>query len=127
MRCGGEEGVEPVEAHALQEVWLLRRQRRLDSVRQLQEVQRAMVELLQLRNGPVVRQEAVDIALRLEAAGHQLSVAPDPKRVALGDMNGVLTVTNGSRLSAEDRQAIARERLMLLAIIGYCQEGHEPR
>lgn len=72
--------------------------------------------MLQLRSGPIVRQDAVDLALRLEAAGHSLSVA-----------NGVLTVTNGSKLSAEDRTAIGAMRLMLLAVIGYCQEGHEPR
>lgn len=69
-----------------------------------------------MRDGPIVRQDAVDLALRLEQQGHGLCVA-----------NGVLTVTNGSKLSAEDRQAIARERLMLLGLIGYCQEGHEPR
>lgn len=86
-----------------------------------------MSALLQLIDGPIVRQEAVDLALRLEAAGHQLSVAPDPKRVALGDHCGVLTVTNGSKLSAEDRQAIAALRLHLLGLIAYCQEGHEPR
>lgn len=74
------------------------------------------LRLLQLRDGPIVRQDAVDLALRLEQQGHGLCVA-----------NGVLTVTNGSKLSAEDRQAIARERLMLLGLIGYCQEGHEPR
>lgn len=75
-----------------------------------------MTALLQLRDGPIVRQDAVDLALRLEAAGHGLSVA-----------NGVLTVTNGSKLSAEDRAAISALRLALVGLIGYCQEGHEPR
>lgn len=72
--------------------------------------------MLQLRDGPIVRKDAIDLACRLESAGHGLSVA-----------DGVLTVTNGSRLSAEDRASIAALRAHVVAVVAYAQEGHEPR
>jgi hypothetical protein len=67
---------------------------------------------LQLRDGPIVRETAVSLALSLEARGHVMTAHDDK-----------LTVSEGSRLTAEDRAAIARERLHLLAIVVYCAEG----
>lgn len=72
--------------------------------------------VIQLRDGPIVREDAVRLALKLEEACHVLSAA-----------NGVLTVTNGSALSDEDRQAIGACKAHLLALVGYCKEGHEAR
>lgn len=74
------------------------------------------MSLIQLRDGPLVRESAVQLALDLEARGH-----------AMQSKDGKLTVTDGSRLTADDRAAITRDRLHLLAVVGYCQEGHEPR
>lgn len=72
--------------------------------------------LLQLRDGPLVRESAVLLALDLEARGHALQ-SKDEK----------LTVTEASKLTAHDRAAIKENRLHLLALVAYCQEGHEPR
>lgn len=70
-----------------------------------------MVALLQLRDGPFVRESALHLAWSLEARGHGMQAK-----------DGKLTVTDGSRLTVEDRAAITRERLHLLAVMGYCQE-----
>jgi hypothetical protein len=67
---------------------------------------------LQLRDGPIVRDTAVALAISLEARNHALTAHDDK-----------LTVSEGSRLTAEDRAAIARERLHLLAICAYIAEG----
>jgi len=72
--------------------------------------------VIQLRDGPLIREDALLLALRLEDAGHAMTVA-----------NGVLTVTNGSKLSAEDRSAIGACKAHLMALIAYGQEGHEAR
>lgn len=75
-----------------------------------------MSNSLQLRDGPLVRESAVLLALSLESRGHALQ-SKDEK----------LTVTEASKLTATDRAAIKENRLHLLALVAYCQEGHEPR
>jgi len=70
---------------------------------------------IQLRDGPLIAEDALLLALKLEAAGH-----------ALSQRDGKLVVTEGSRLTAVDREAIARQRLHLLAFVAYCEEGHQP-
>ena len=72
--------------------------------------------MIQLLDGPIVRDEAVALACELEARGHALSVKDDR-----------LVVTDGSTLTAADRAAIQAERLHLMAICAYVQEGHEPK
>ena len=74
----------------------------------------AVVSVTELRDGPIVRDDAVALALSLEARGHTLTTK-----------DGVLTVSDGSKLTAEDRAAIARVRLHLMAIVGY--DGPVPR
>jgi hypothetical protein len=71
-----------------------------------------LISSLQLRDGPIVREAAVLLALSLEDRGHVMTAHDDK-----------LTVSDGSRLTVEDRAAIARERLHLLAICAYCAEG----
>ena len=66
------------------------------------------MNLLQLRNGPLVREDALLLALALEAAGHEMRVT-----------NGVLTVTNGSALTPEQRQQISAVKFHLMAIAAY--------
>lgn len=75
-----------------------------------------MVALLSMRDGPVIREDAILLGLRLEAEGYTLSTK-----------DGGLTVTPGSRLSAADRQAIGACKQHLLAFLAYGQEGHAPR
>lgn len=74
------------------------------------------VALWPLRDGPFVHEATVLLALSLEERGHAMSVK-----------DGKLIVGDGSRLTADDSSAITRERLHMLALVGYCQEGHEPR
>lgn len=66
------------------------------------------MNLIQLRDGPLVREDAVRLALELEEAGHALTVS-----------ESVLTVTQGSTLTAEQRAHIATLRFHLMALAGY--------
>lgn len=63
-----------------------------------------------------VSRAALELAWSLEARGHVMSAK-----------DGNLHVTNGTALTVDDRAAIRAQRLQLLGILGYCQEGHEPR
>lgn len=72
------------------------------------------MNMIQLRNGPLVREDAVLLALNLEDAGHTLTAK-----------QGKLLVSEGSRLSEGVRRAIQAVRLHLLAIAAY--EPPEPR
>lgn len=65
-------------------------------------------DLVSLRGGPIVTADAIALALALEARGHGMTAA-----------NGALRVSNGSALSADDRAAITRQRMHLLAIAAY--------
>ena len=67
-----------------------------------------MANIITLRNGLLVTERAVTLALRLEDAGHTLTAR-----------EGTLLVGNGSTLTAEERAAIAADRWHLLAIAGH--------
>lgn len=73
-------------------------------------------EFLALHDGPTLPVSAINLALGLEALGHTLGVS-----------DGKLVVSDGSKLTTEDRAAIKQWRLHLMALVVYCQEGHEPR
>jgi hypothetical protein len=66
----------------------------------------------ELRGGLIVADAAIALAIRLEAAGHRLSVA-----------EGKLVVSDGTRLIAEDRAAIPALRWHLMAIAEYRTEA----
>jgi hypothetical protein len=57
--------------------------------------------------GLILADAALALGLRLEHAGHMLTVA-----------DGLLHITNGAQLTAEDRAQIAKWRWQLLAIVG---------
>ena len=63
---------------------------------------------MELRGGLHVSDEAIVLACALEANGHALTV-----------MEGKLVVSHGATLSPEDRAAITRHRLHLMAIAAY--------
>lgn len=65
-----------------------------------------------LKNGPIVKKTLVALAISLEARGHVMTAA-----------NGRLSVTNGSKLTAEDRAAIAANKSELIEIVRYCASG----
>ena len=67
--------------------------------------------LTELRGGLTVRTEAIALIIALEARHHRLTAT-----------DGVLTVTNGSALTASDRAAIRAEKAHLLALASYCAE-----
>lgn len=62
---------------------------------------------MMLRSGLIIADAAIALALRLEHAGHVLTVT-----------NGELRVTQPPALTDEDRAAIRRYRFHLLAIVG---------
>lgn len=70
---------------------------------------------LALRAGPALPTDAIWVAIGLEMRGHVLSVA-----------DGKLVVSEGSKLTAEDRAEIKQWRRHLMALLDYCREGHEP-
>ncbi len=72
------------------------------------------MNILELRGGLVLREDAVLLALSLEELGH---------RIATSD--GKLTVTNGAALSPELREQIKDCRLHLMAVASYSPP--EPR
>lgn len=63
---------------------------------------------IQLRNGPLVDEAAIRLALQLEDAGHRMATT-----------DGKLTVTNGAALSPETRQQIKALRRHLMALVAY--------
>lgn len=65
-----------------------------------------------LRNGPDIRDSAIALACDLEARHFHVTAA-----------NGALSVSPASRLTAEDRAAIMREKQFLISIVEYCQSG----
>lgn len=67
-----------------------------------------MVALIQLRDGPLITEAALALALALEAEGHRMSA-----------LDGKLLVSDGSTLNAAQTAAIRANRLHLLAIAAY--------
>ncbi len=67
-----------------------------------------MTDLTALRGGLIVQTDAVLLALALEAQGHALTVK-----------DGALLVSNGSTLSAADRDSIRRLKRHLMACACY--------
>lgn len=63
---------------------------------------------MELKGGLIVNDDAVALALQLEADGHVLSVK-----------DGKLIVSNGATLTDAQKAAIRQHRLQLLGIIGY--------
>jgi len=66
------------------------------------------VKVTELKGGLFVSNEAIALGISLEAAGHVLNVR-----------DGALLVTNGSGLSAEQRQQITAWKRHLVAIAAY--------
>lgn len=66
------------------------------------------VSVTELRGGMFVGTEAILLAIDLEARGHVLT-----------SKDGALLVTDGSRLTAEDRAGITRLKRHLLAVAAY--------
>lgn len=64
--------------------------------------------MCELRGGAIVHDDAIRLAVDLEACGHVMT-----------EKDGKLVVSNGSTLTAADRAAITRWRWHLLAIAGY--------
>jgi len=75
-----------------------------------------MVNMLQLRDGPILREDAVLLALALEDAGHTLSVR-----------QGALEVTNAKNLTQQQRHQIYVCRRHLMALVDYAKHPPEPR
>lgn len=73
------------------------------------------MNMIQLREGPLVREDALLLALRLEHDGHEMRVGAD----------GKLRVTNAAALSEETRAQIGALRFHLMALIAY--DPPEPR
>lgn len=74
------------------------------------------MSVIELREGPALPTASLSLALALESRGHALSVA-----------DGKLVVSDGSRLTPEDRAEIKRWRLHLMELVVYCAKGVEPR
>lgn len=68
--------------------------------------------LLELHNGPVVRDAAIVLGCELEARGHRLTV-----------QDGALHVSQGSALTTADIAAIKQYRAHLIACVDYCARG----
>lgn len=64
-------------------------------------------DLIPLRSGLLIRADALALCLQLEAEGHALTAK-----------EGLLLVSNGATLTAEQRTAITGLRLHLLGIAG---------
>ncbi len=73
-------------------------------------------DYIELREGPALPTAALNLALALESRDH-----------AIGVRDGKLTVSDGSKLSAQDREDVKRWRLHLMALVDYCAKGVEPR
>lgn len=63
---------------------------------------------IELRGGLLLREDAVLLALNLEAAGHALSVRGEQ-----------LVISDGSKLTADQRAKIKDCRLHLMALLVY--------
>jgi hypothetical protein len=72
------------------------------------------MNLIQLRDGPLLREDAVMLALELEAAGHTMTIK-----------NGVLEVSRGSALTQRQRHQIHTCKRHIMALLAY--EPPEPR
>jgi hypothetical protein len=75
-----------------------------------------VVNFIQLRDGCIVREDAVLLALDLERQGYALSIS-----------DGKLSVTPGSKLTADERTQIQSCRLHLMELLDYCTHAPEPR
>ncbi len=74
------------------------------------------MNMLQMRDGCIVREDAVLLALSLERQGYALSL-----------VNGKLSIAPGSKLTADERKQIQVCRLHLMALVDYCTRAPEPR
>ncbi len=72
------------------------------------------MNFIQLRNGPLLREDAVLCALSLEQEGRTLSVR-----------DGRLNVTDGATLTPQQRHTIQTCRLHLMALIDYAMHPPE--
>lgn len=70
---------------------------------------------IELRGGLLVREDAIVLALTLEAHSHALSVK-----------DGALLVSNGSTLTVEERASIVALKRHLMAIAAYVAPTVEP-
>ncbi len=75
-----------------------------------------MVKMLQLRDGCIVREDAVLLALSLERQGYALSL-----------VNGKLSIAPGSKLTTDERKQIQVCRLHIMELLDYCTRAQEPR
>ncbi len=66
------------------------------------------MNLIQLRAGPIMREDSILLALRLEELGHRIGTA-----------DGKLTVSNGAALTPDLRAQIKAHRLFLMALAAY--------
>lgn len=66
----------------------------------------------EMRGGLLLHNDAIALAIALEATGHVLSVK-----------DGRLLVTQGSRLTPAHRDSIARHRFHLMAIADYSADA----
>ena len=64
----------------------------------------------EMTNGLIIADAAIILAIRLESLGHVLTVE-----------DGLLKVSHGATLTAEDRASIQRYRWQLLAIAGWSE------
>ncbi len=71
-------------------------------------------ELITLKNGPTLPQEAIALAIDLEGRGFSMR-----------DDRGTLRLSGADPklLSAEDREQIKKWKLHLLAVVAYCESG----
>lgn len=67
-----------------------------------------MADLVTLRGGLIVQNAAISLSLDLERRGHVLTAK-----------DGILHVSDGAHLTAEDRAQIPAQRLHLIAIAAY--------
>jgi hypothetical protein len=67
---------------------------------------------MQLRNGPLVADSAIALAIDLERRSHVMLAA-----------EGTVRITNGKALTEADRAAIVRDKAHLIAIAAYVQSG----
>ena len=74
------------------------------------------MNFIQLRDGSILREDAVLLALALEDAGHAMSVR-----------NNALEVTNPRTLTTQQRHEIHVCRRHLMALVDYMQHAPEPR
>ncbi len=66
--------------------------------------------MAEMKDGTILADDAIRLAIDLEDRGHRLSVH-----------DGALRVSHGAKLTAEDTAAIKRYRWQLMAITAMCE------